>query len=115
MEQVSEEVWRFGMLQSSLQTDQCLFEGNGGGGLFTGNLDESLRDPGQKNKFNNTSYNEGSYGGFLASGFGTMPSLAVLNCVFEGNAGAGERLFPTEMSWICVCSTTLERTTLMRH
>ena len=69
-------------------TDNCLFEGNIGAGVFSGNLDDALRDPGQKITFNNTSFinNQGDYGGgFLASGFGSMPSLAVLNCVFEGN------------------------------
>jgi hypothetical protein len=72
-------------------TDQCLFEGNSGAGVFSGNLDAALRDPGQNITFNNTSFinNEGDYGGgFLASGFGTMPSLAVLNCVFEGNTAS---------------------------
>jgi hypothetical protein len=72
-------------------TDHCLFEGNTGAGVFSGNLDAALRDPGQNITFNNTSFinNEGDYGGgFLASGFGTLPSLAVLNCVFEGNTAS---------------------------
>jgi hypothetical protein len=81
-------------------TDQCLFEGNSNAGVFSGNLDAALRNPGQNITFNNTSFinNEGDYGGgFLASGFGTMPSLAVLNCVFEGNKasqGAAGSAFP---------------------
>jgi hypothetical protein len=72
-------------------TDHCIFEGNIGAGVFSGNLDAALRDPGQNITFNNTSFinNEGDYGGgFLASGFGTMPSLAVLNCAFEGNTAS---------------------------
>jgi hypothetical protein len=82
-------------------TDHCLFEGNSGAGVFSGNLDAEVREPGQSITFDSTSFinNEGDYGGgFLASGFGTMPSLLVVNCVFEGNTasvdgGAGS-VFP---------------------
>lgn len=77
------------------------FRDNTGSGVFSGNLDEDLRDPGQTILYESSTFNgnTGDYGGgFLASGIGSMPSLSLFNCVFDENVasidGGAGAVFP---------------------
>jgi len=80
---------------------ECEFWNNTNAGVFSGNLDLELRDPGQAIVYEKSTFsrNTGDYGGgFLASGLGSMPKLSVLKCDFDGNVatidGGAGAVFP---------------------